>query len=109
MFWIYGGTFTIGYIGGSKDINFYDGSSFVANQQVIIVEANYRLNGTSSNPGSRTCYADFPAFGFPGADQISQASRNPGMLDAKLALQWVKDNIQFFGGKKNWLFSEKLN
>jgi carboxylesterase type B len=45
MFWIYGGAFAIGYIGGSKELNYYDGTSMAANQNVIIVEANYRLSG----------------------------------------------------------------
>jgi carboxylesterase type B len=42
MFWIYGGNLQF----GSNSILEYDGSSFVANQDVIIVAPNYRTNGT---------------------------------------------------------------
>ena len=41
MFWIYGG----GLQFGSNSVIQYDGSSFVANQDVIIVAPNYRTNG----------------------------------------------------------------
>ena len=41
MFWIYGGALQFGDAGLAA----YDGSSFAANQDVIIVTANYRTNG----------------------------------------------------------------
>jgi len=41
MFWIYGGSLQFGWAGNAG----YDGSSFAANQNVIIVTTNYRTNG----------------------------------------------------------------
>ena len=41
MFYIYGGALQFGDAGNP----FYDGSSFAANQDVIVVSANYRTNG----------------------------------------------------------------
>ena len=41
MFWIYGGSLEF----GSASLAFYDGSSFAANQDVIVVTTNYRTNG----------------------------------------------------------------
>ena len=41
MFWIYGGSLQFGYAGDVA----YDGSSFAANQDVIVVTTNYRING----------------------------------------------------------------
>lgn len=41
MFWIYGGALEFGNAGQDA----YDGTSFAANQDVIIVSANYRING----------------------------------------------------------------
>jgi carboxylesterase type B len=41
MFWIYGGSLQF----GSNSQAAYDGSSFAANQDVVLVAANYRTNG----------------------------------------------------------------
>jgi carboxylesterase type B len=46
---------------------------------VVIVTANYRVN----------------IFGFPG---YSQLPKNPGLLDQRMAVEWVRDNIVGFGG-----------
>jgi carboxylesterase type B len=48
LFWIYGG----GLQGGSVGITYYDGTSFVANQGIILVSFNYRTNifGQSNSP-----------------------------------------------------------
>lgn len=42
MFWLYGG----GLAFGSNAMPAYDGSSFAANQDVVVVAPNYRTNGT---------------------------------------------------------------
>jgi carboxylesterase type B len=41
MFWIYGG----GLAYGTASHPWYDGSRFAANQDVVVVAANYRTNG----------------------------------------------------------------
>jgi carboxylesterase type B len=41
LFWIYGGS---NIIGGAA-LPLYDGTSFAANQDIIVVVPNYRLNG----------------------------------------------------------------
>ncbi|KAF5673553.1 para-nitrobenzyl esterase [Fusarium circinatum] len=88
MFWIYGGDLQFGNAGQPN----YDGSPFAASQDVIVVSANYRTN----------------AFGFSNSPEIPARQRNSGFLDQRLALQWVQENIQAFGGdpKKVTIFGE---
>ncbi|MCJ1327998.1 hypothetical protein MMC10_004673 [Thelotrema lepadinum] len=78
MFWIHGG----GLQFGTGGLPAYDGSSFAAYEDVIVVTINYRTN----------------AFGFPGAPQLPLAERNIGFLDQRFALEWVNRNIAQFGG-----------
>lgn len=61
LFWIFGGGFDF----GSGALSQYDGSSFAANQDVIVVTFNYRTN----------------VFGFPGAPEISKDQQNLGFVD----------------------------
>jgi carboxylesterase type B len=50
---------------------------------IIFVTVNYRVAG----------------FGFlPGAEILADGSSNLGLLDQRLGLQWVADNIAAFGG-----------
>ncbi|KAF2490675.1 alpha/beta-hydrolase [Lophium mytilinum] len=79
MFWIYGGGLTY----GTASHPWYDGSSFAAHQDVIVVAPNYRTN----------------VFGFPHSGDITdQTEWNIGFLDQRFALQWVQKNIAAFGG-----------
>ena len=41
LFWIYGGDLQF----GSTSVAWYDGTSFAANQDVVVVTTNYRTNG----------------------------------------------------------------
>lgn len=82
MVWLHGGGFTSG--SGSSAI--YNGTGLVKRGDVVVVTINHRLN----------------VFGFLHlADIAGEAfagSGMAGMLDIVLALKWVKDNIQSFGG-----------
>ncbi|RVX68571.1 hypothetical protein B0A52_07995 [Exophiala mesophila] len=88
MVWFYGGA---NNFGRNSDL-LYDGTSFAANQDVIIVVFNYRLN----------------VFGFPGSPELDLGDRNLGFLDQRLAVDWVQRNIAAFGGdpEKVTLFGE---
>lgn len=82
LFWIYGGGYALG------STNTYDGSSMIHegiknSQPFVYVAVNYRLNG----------------FGFlPGAEMLRDGSANIGLLDQRMGLEWVADNIAHFGG-----------
>ncbi|KAI8719890.1 Carboxylic ester hydrolase [Fusarium sp. LHS14.1] len=78
LFWIHGGSFSL----GSARVPDFDGSSFAANQGVVVVTINYRIN----------------VFGFPGSSAIPLEQRNIGLMDQRKALSWVNKNIRAFGG-----------
>ncbi|KAI9758888.1 MAG: hypothetical protein M4579_002772 [Chaenotheca gracillima] len=78
FFWIFGGGLEFGNAGQP----FYDGSSFAANQDIIVVTTNYRTN----------------VFGFPSSPELPLTGQNLGFLDQRFALQWVQNNIAEFGG-----------
>ncbi|KAK1239396.1 hypothetical protein MKX07_008884 [Trichoderma sp. CBMAI-0711] len=81
-FWIYGGGFELGAT------LTYDGTSLLSSavaqgQPFIYVAVNYRVAG----------------FGFlGGAEILRNGSANLGLLDQRMGLQWVADNIAAFGG-----------
>jgi len=77
FFWIHGGAFEQGL----GDCALYNGTTF-ATKDVITVVTNYRLG----------------AFGFMASESMQG---NYGIMDQRLALQWVNDNIHSFGGNKN--------
>lgn len=82
LFWIYGGGFEFGAT------NTYDATSLLTTaalqkQQFIFVAVNYRVGG----------------FGFmPGREVLRDGSANLGLLDQRMGLEWVADNIDAFGG-----------
>ncbi|NLA37546.1 MAG: carboxylesterase family protein [Actinobacteria bacterium] len=80
MVWIHGGSFTT----GSGSLNFYDGSRLAA-RGAVVVSINYRLG----------------ALGFlhlAGLDDAFAGTSNLGLLDQRLALEWVQRHIASFGG-----------
>ena len=82
MVWFHGG----GFRTGSGNSVFYEGQSLAGKHGVVVVTVTHRLN----------------VFGFLhlaeiGGEQFRQAS-NVGMQDLVLALEWVRDNIDAFGG-----------
>ena len=88
-FWIHGGAFMGGF-GHEKE---FDGEAY-CQRGVILVTVNYRLG----------------PFGFLAHPWLSEESEregsgrvsgNYGILDQITALQWVRDNIEAFGGDPN--------
>ncbi|MFS8183473.1 carboxylesterase family protein [Pseudovibrio denitrificans] len=95
MVFIHGG----GFISGSSNAAYpvpdqpnkllYDGTTFAAEQNVILVTLNYRLG----------------ALGFmqlsPNGRSEVQFGGNYGLQDQTVALEWVRNNIEAFGGDKD--------
>ncbi|NIB45230.1 carboxylesterase/lipase family protein [Pseudomaricurvus alkylphenolicus] len=81
--WIHGG----GYFMGCSSDEVYNGSSFAANG-IVTVTINYRLGALGY-----MYLGDY----FPDLKE----SDNLGHQDQIAALQWVRDNIQAFGGNPN--------
>ncbi len=79
--WIHGGA----YISGAGSFPLYDGSSFAANGDIVCVGINYRL-------GER----GYLYLGH--LDEAYAGSGNNGLRDQVAALEWVRDNIEAFGG-----------
>lgn len=75
LVYIYGGGFQTGGTNSSAS----SGQYWVDEQDVVFVNFNYRVN----------------IFGFPGAPGLTQ---NVGLLDQRMAVEWVRDNIAAFGG-----------
>ncbi|OLN83726.1 putative secreted lipase-like protein 8 [Colletotrichum chlorophyti] len=82
LYWIFGGGFQLGWS------SMYDGTSLVQHgvsigKPFIFVAVNYRVAG----------------FGFmPGKEILADGSANLGLLDQRMGLEWVADNIAAFGG-----------
>lgn len=74
MVWIHGGAF----VRGANSLSVYDGSAF-ARDGVVLVSINYRL-------------------GAPGFAVLDGAPTNLGLRDQIAALEWVRDNVEAFGG-----------
>jgi para-nitrobenzyl esterase len=81
MIWIHGGA----YLTGSANGALYNMEALVS-KGVILVTINYRLG----------------PLGFLKLDEVTNglipSTGNEGLLDQRLAIQWVKDNIEAFGG-----------
>ncbi len=82
MVWLHGGAF----ISGNGSQPRLDGTNLAAKGDVVVVTLNHRLG----------------AFGYLYLAEIGGAdyaqSGNVGMLDIVAALEWVRDNIEKFGG-----------
>jgi para-nitrobenzyl esterase len=82
MVWCHGGRFSEGS-GGNP---WCDGSALAAQQDVVVVTLNHRLNIFG--------YLDLQGI----VETNQHESDNAGMLDIVAALEWIKDNIVEFGG-----------
>jgi para-nitrobenzyl esterase len=82
MFWIHGGAFIL----GSGAIRLYDGARLARRGDVVVVTINYRLGALGFLDWKSVC----------GQGEVPQA--NLGTRDQVAALEWVRDNIEAFGG-----------
>jgi len=85
LVWLHGG----GFARGSGASSAYTGNNLVKRGDVVTVTVNHRLN----------------VFGYTHLNELLgddyASSGNVGMLDIVQALQWVRDNIENFGGDPN--------
>ncbi|EKD03334.1 hypothetical protein A1Q2_02363 [Trichosporon asahii var. asahii CBS 8904] len=82
LFWIYGGGFELGWS------SMYDGSLLVKSgldvgKPFVFVAVNYRVAGWGFMPGKQV---------------KAEGIGNLGLLDQRMGLEWVADNIAAFGG-----------
>ena len=82
MVWLHGGGFSAG---SSIEQLAYDGENLSRAGDVVVVSVNHRLNVLG--------YLDLSPFG-----EKYQDSANAGNLDLIAALEWIRDNIEGFGG-----------
>jgi para-nitrobenzyl esterase len=82
MVWLHGG----GFRGGSASRPFTNGANLAKRGDVVVVSLNHRLNVLGFLELEELCGPEFAGSGVA------------GMLDIVLALEWVRDNIEVFGG-----------
>lgn len=80
--WLHGGGMTTG---GSIEKTFYAGANMADYGDVVFVSVNHRLNYLG--------FMDLSKYG-----EEYAGSGNVGMTDIVLALEWVQENIETFGG-----------
>ncbi|XP_036943123.1 acetylcholinesterase-like [Acanthopagrus latus] len=78
LVWIYGG----GFVGGTSSLDIYDGRFLSKSEGAVVVSMNYRVG----------------PLGFLSLPDNKNVRGNAGLLDQRLALQWVTNNIAAFGG-----------
>ncbi|MCY7007904.1 carboxylesterase family protein [Fusobacterium simiae] len=85
MVWLHGG----GFRSGSSAENYiYDGKNLSKMGDVVVVSVNHRLNLLG--------FLDLSAYG-----EKYKNSANVGIMDLVASLEWVRDNIEEFGGDPN--------
>ncbi|MBU4317454.1 MAG: carboxylesterase family protein [Proteobacteria bacterium] len=82
MVWLHGGGFQAG--SGSGPLT--SGGNLAANGDVVVVSLNHRLNIFGFLYLQEDCGPEFNGSGVA------------GMLDVVLAMEWIRDNIEAFGG-----------
>ncbi|EHI99142.1 Carboxylesterase type B [Clostridium sp. DL-VIII] len=85
MVWLHGGGFQSG---SSAAIAPYDGENLSKKGDVVVVSVNHRLNALG--------YLDLSQYG-----EKYKYSENVGITDIVASLQWIRDNIEQFGGDPN--------
>jgi para-nitrobenzyl esterase len=85
MVWLHGG----GFSSGSGSTPILDGTSLARSGDAVVVTINHRLNVFGFTYLGEAAGSDFALSG------------SAGLLDIVAALQWVRDNIDRFGGDPN--------
>lgn len=85
MFWLHGRGFSAG--GGSE--GWYNGADLAKRGDTVVITVNHRLNAYGHLYLGELGGPEFASSGLA------------GMLDAVLALEWVRDNVAAFGGDPN--------
>ncbi|KAK7964099.1 cholinesterase precursor [Apiospora saccharicola] len=75
LVWFHGGRFTI----PGPHSPFFNGQYLADAEDIVVITVNYRLG----------------IFGFSGAPSLPQ---NAALLDQRAAVEWIRDNIEVFGG-----------
>ncbi|KAI0012259.1 carboxylesterase [Xylariaceae sp. FL0662B] len=78
ILYVHGG----GFKSGGNASPYQTGAYFADEEDVVFVSTNYRLG----------------IFGFPGHPDPNAVPYNLGLMDQRLAMEWVRDNIAAFGG-----------
>lgn len=91
LVWVHGGSF----VSGSSTAPGLDGSFLAAQNNVLVVTIQYRLGMFGFfSPSQFIDESASPA-------QTDKLNGNQGIRDAILALQFIRDNIAYFGGDPN--------
>ena len=83
LVWLHGGGFAKG---NGIEQDGYNGENIARRRDIVFCSVNHRLNAFG--------FSDFSSVG----DERFKHSANVGMLDIVAALEWVRDNIENFGG-----------
>lgn len=85
MVWLHGGGFSTG---SSIESPAYDGENLSKKGDIVVVSVNHRLNSLG--------HLDLSSYG-----EKYKYSANVGMTDIIASLEWIRDNIEQFGGDPN--------
>ena len=85
IFWLHGGGY---FSGAGHELAAYDGHNLSEVGNIVFVSINHRLNVLG--------YMDMSSYG-----EEYKYSGNAGQADIVMALEWVRDNIESFGGDPN--------
>lgn len=95
LVWIFGG----GFATGNSANPIYNGEFIADNEDVVVVSFKY-VSTLMVWPKALTDLFSYRLgiFGFPGITGVDGLEQNAGLLDQRAAIEWVRDNIQAFGG-----------